>query len=307
MTQVSSSQDNPALALDERSALSVRLSDHLTLTKPGITAMVVITAFIGFAMGAVDASWSPVALLAALVGTGLSCMGASVYNQVYERDTDALMRRTQDRPLPAGRLSVGEAIVAGTLFSVLGVGVLWTGANGLAAALSAFTIFSYCLIYTPMKRVSSASTIVGAVPGAMPPVIGYAAVTGRVGIEAVLLFLIMFVWQLPHFYAIGYLYREDYARARLPILPVIDATGRRTFRQILITSVALLIVGVLPALVGGGGVFTLLAGAVCGGAFLALAIKLVLTGTRNQARALFLASLVYLPVVLTVVLLDHLF
>ena len=315
-TQESSVPTTPeSLPLAERSTGAVwaaRLSDHVALTKPGITVMVVITTLVGFLMAAGTvgpagaAGWSPWVLLATLAGTGLSCMGASVFNQVYERDTDAKMARTSNRPLPAGRLTVLEALGAGTVFSLLGLGVLWLGANWLAAALSAFTIFSYALIYTPMKRTSSASTVVGAVPGAMPPVIGAAAASGTVGAEAALLFAIMFVWQLPHFWAIGLLYRDQYAAAGMPILPVVDDTGRRTHRQILVTAVALLALGVLPTAVGVSGYVALATGALCGAVFLVFAVRLVARPDRKRARALFLASLAYLPIVLPALLLNQL-
>ncbi len=301
--------DASALALPQPlAAVRARLSDHLALTKPGITIMVVLTALIGFIMAAAasDAAWSSVTLLATLAGTGFSCMGASAFNQAYERDTDALMRRTATRPLPAGRLHLLEALASGTLFSGLGIAVLWLGANWLAAAISAFTIVSYSLIYTPLKRRSSFSTIVGAVPGAMPPVIGAAAASGSVDVEALLLFTIMFVWQLPHFWAIGLLYRDQYAAAGLPILPVIDETGRRTRRQILVTSLALLVLGVLPTVLEVSGYLSLIVATTCGLAFLVMAIRLVRAPERKKARALFLASLAYLPIVLTMMLLDQL-
>ena len=300
--------DNPAIALDEQQgklALSARVNDHWTMTKPGITFMVVITAYIGFAMAAQGEPWSPIALLAALLGTSLSCMGASVFNQIYERDTDALMKRTSTRPLPAGRMTVAEATAAASIYCLLGVAILWTGANWQAAALSAFTIFSYTLIYTPLKRMHSSSTVVGAFPGAMPPVIGYAAVDGEVGLPAILLFAVIFVWQLPHFYAIGYLYREEYAKAGMPILPVIDPSGARTFRHTLAYSVLLLIVGILPSLLKVSGIWALIVGLICGGGFLALAVQLYVDPSRTRARKLFLASLIYLPVVLAVILLDQ--
>ncbi|MFP4144055.1 MAG: heme o synthase [Phycisphaeraceae bacterium] len=289
----------------ERTALSARLSDHVGLTKPGITVMVIVTALAGYAMGAAWAGWDWLTLPAALAGTGLSCMGASALNQLWERDTDAKMQRTRERPLPAGRLSARESLAVALVYAILGVGVLWQWAHPLAAVLSALTIVLYVLVYTPMKRVSSLSTTVGAVPGAMPPLIGYAAATGQVGIEAVLLFAVMFVWQLPHFYAIGWLYRDDYARAKLPILPVVDPTGRRTFRHILVSSVVLLAAGAMPTLLGVGGLATLIVAGLCGGAFLLLAVRVARVPSRGRARALFLASLVYLPVVMTVVVLDQ--
>lgn len=291
-----------------RSTGLTRLGDHMTMSKMGITRLVVITAFIGFAMGvrADDQGWSWLTLAAAMIGTAFSCMGAGVLNHLLERDTDALMERTKDRPLPAGRISPREAALSGAMLSIAGVLVLGWGANWLAALFSAFTIFSYVFIYTPMKRVNSLSTLIGAVPGAMPPIIGYAAATHRVGVEAVLLFAIMFIWQLPHFLALGWLYREDYARAGLRILPVVDPDGRRTFRQITFYSAALTVVGILPTLMGVSGVLHFFVALVCGGVFLAFALRLAVTPTRHQARALFLASLIYLPIVLTTMLLNQL-
>ncbi|MEX0887056.1 MAG: heme o synthase [Phycisphaeraceae bacterium] len=288
--------DRPGLL----AALAARISDHITMTKPGITVMVGVTAGIGFVVGAGGAfEW--VSFAAALVGTAMSCMGAGVFNQVIERDTDALMRRTADRPLPAGRVSVGEAMLAGVVLAVAGVGLLWVAGNLLAAALAALTIVTYAMVYTPLKRMHSVSTVIGAVPGAMPPVIGYAAAAQWIGVEAVLLFAIMFWWQIPHFLAIGWLYRDEYARAGLPILPVIDPTGAQTFRQILVTSGLLLVAGLLPTLFGFAGWIAFAVALAAGGWFLVLAVRLVRQPTRQRARGLFLASLVYLPVVLAAV------
>lgn len=277
-----------------------RFADYGTLTKPRITLLVVITAAIGYAMGvhAVGDLWDWTTLVATLLGTGLSCMGASVFNQVYERDTDALMRRTANRPIAAGRMTVREAMLAGIALSLLGVGTLVAFANPLAAALSAFTIFSYALVYTPMKRVSHWALWVGAVPGAMPPVIGYAAATGRIGLAAVLLFSIMFIWQVPHFLAIAWLYREEYAKAGFPMLPVLQPDGRSTFAQILATCLVLLAAGVLPTLVGACGLTYFVVSATAGMLFMGCAFDLALSPTRQRARRVFFASLVYLPVVL---------
>lgn len=295
------------LSHHSRSRRSERVHDHTTLTKPRITVMVVITAFIGFAMGAMaQGHWSALALVAALAGTAWSCMGASAFNQIYERRTDGLMQRTRNRPLPSGRLSPREAMITGIAFSIIGVGFLWAGANWLACALSAFTILSYALVYTPMKRVNSWSTLIGAVPGAMPPVIGYAAATGRMDLAAWLLFAVMFAWQMPHFFAIGWLYREDYARAGLPILPVIDPEGRRTRRHIVGWAVVMLVVAVLPTLLHVTGWAALIVGGLCSLYFLALSLQLMRKPTRAMARRVFLASLVYLPIVLMVILLDTL-
>ena len=281
-------------------------ADLKELTKPRITRMVVITAGIGFVLGITAPMPMPwLTLTIALLGTALSCMAASVFNQVYERDTDALMHRTRHRPLAAGRVSVKAAMWLGSALAVAGVGLLAGYGLYLAAALSAFTIASYALIYTPMKRTTTLALIVGAVPGAMPPVIGYAAATGTVGPAAVLLFAIMFVWQVPHFLAIAWLYREDYARANLAMLPGSDPSGVRTFRQTLIGCLLLLPVGLLPSAMGIAGQVYFAVAAVCGLAFLSYAVALVLRPTREHARRLFFASLVYLPVVLIAMMVDR--
>lgn len=281
-----------------------RRADYTALTKPRITLMVVITAAAGFALA--PGVWSWLTLLGTLFGTALSCMGASVLNQVIERETDGMMERTMSRPLPAGRIGASEAIWFGTALGLLGVALLALTTTWLAAALSAFTIVSYVLVYTPMKRYSPMALLVGAVPGAMPPMIGYAAVTGDLGAAAWLAFAIMFAWQVPHFLAIAWLYRDDYARAGFPMLPVLDPTGQRTFRQVLIGCLLLVPLGGLPTMLGISGVAYFFTALICGLGFLAFGVALVLRPGRTQARRLFLVSLIYLPVVLTVMLVDML-
>ncbi len=286
-------------------------ADYKTLTKPRITRMVVITAAIGFVLGVAPGAAFPwLTLFVAMVGTALSCMAASVFNQVLEHDTDAMMERTKDRPLAAGRVGLRPAMWFGSGLTVAGVGLLAVFGLYLAAALCAFTIASYALIYTPLKRRSSVALLVGAVPGAIPPMIGYAAAAPEqwlLGPAAWLLFAIMFVWQVPHFLAIAWLYRDDYARANLAMLPVIDPTGLRTFRQTLIGCLLLLPLGILPSVpaVGVAGRWYFAAAMLCGLGFLAFGVMLVLRPTRKNARRLFLASLIYLPVVLTVMLIDR--
>lgn len=310
MTQVTTPASHDALphdaALDAAAdAAPSRLADYATLTKPRITLLVVITAYIGFGLGAATlpagaSTW--VALIGTLLGTALSCMGASVFNQVYERDTDALMRRTGHRPLPAGRMDWREAATVGAALSVVGVVLLWVTTNGLAASASAFTILTYALVYTPLKRTTSLAVWVGAVPGAMPPIIGYAAATETIALPAVLVFAIMFLWQIPHFLAIAWLYREDYARAGLQMLPVVEPDGASTFRQIVATTFVLLPLGLLPTLVGITGLIYFATAMVCGIGFIAFALALVLDPTHVRARRLFFASLFYLPVVLAAML-----
>ncbi len=293
----------------------MKYSDVRELSKPRITRMVLVTTFIGFVMADREL-YNAVSILNTLkhnsallfwtlLGTALSCMGASVLNQVYERDTDSLMDRTQSRPLPAGRVNMLSASVLGLLFSIAGVAILAGKVNMLSAAISAFTIFSYVLLYTPMKRINSTSTLVGAVPGALPPVIGYTAVADHVGLLAGLLFGIMFVWQLPHFLAIAWLYREDYAKAGMPMLPVVDPDGSSTFRQMLISCIVLVPLGALPTVFGFCGWYYFAGSLVAGLAFLAFGIKLIRGRTRRDARLMFFASLFYLPVVLGLMMFDQ--
>lgn len=289
------------------------LSDYKTLTKPSITRMVVITAAIGFVFGVSSGAAFPWLTFAiAMLGTALSCMAASVFNQVIERDTDALMDRTKNRPIAAGRIAPKPALAFGALLTLAGVGVLAAFGLYVAAALCAFTIASYAVIYTPLKRTTSLALLIGAVPGAVPPMIGYAAAAEHFGSAATslgpaawLLFAIMFVWQVPHFLAIAWLYRDDYAKAKLAMLPVIDPTGLRTFRQTLIGCLLLLPLGILPSAMNIAGKWYFAAALLCGLGFLAFGVLLVLKPTRDNARRLFLASLVYLPVVLTVMLIDR--
>ncbi len=304
MTQLTQ-QSQPILAIEGDQTPSL-WSDLYQLTKPRITIMVVVTAWIGYALGA-DATHAGnwLTLTAALVGTAISCMGASVLNQVMEVDTDARMRRTQDRPLPAGRMTSRTATGLGIAISLVGVLTLALFTHWLAAAISAATILSYAFVYTPLKRRSSISTIVGAVPGALPPLIGYAAVAGTLAPAPLVVFAIMFMWQLPHFLAIAWLYRDDYARGGFPMLPVIDPTGASTFRQILLGCMALLPVALLPTVIGFSGDLYFITALIAGIAFLAMGAALVVGRTRNHARALFIASLVYLPVVLIAMVVDR--
>src|SRR5512143_765515 len=221
------------------------LADRLELTKPRITVMVVFTSLVGFVM----ASPGPLALpllALALVGTGLVASGAAVLNQVIERDTDALMLRTRGRPLAAGRVSLLEAVVFGALVTGAGLAVLLLGCGALPALVALTTWSSYLFLYTPLKRRTPLATLVGAVPGALPPVIGWTAASGSLEPGAFILFAILFLWQVPHFLAIAWLYRDDYARAGFPTLPVLDREGTFTARQAAVYCLALLFVSLAP-------------------------------------------------------------
>jgi protoheme IX farnesyltransferase len=290
-----------------------RWADYRILVKPRITRMVVITAGLGFLL-AVRAGydWSWVMLVGSLGGTALSCMAASVFNQALEHHTDARMPRTADRPLAAGRLPMGEALALGAALTLAGQGLLCLCGSGLASGLAAFTIATYALIYTPLKRVSPLSLYVGAIPGAMPPLIGYTAVTGTLGLNgaaagaatAWAIFALMVFWQIPHFLAIGYLYRDDYARAELAMHAVRDPSGRSSFRPAILYCLLLLPAGALPTLLGEAGWASLAVTQLAGLAFLTLAIRWALRSGRHSARQLFFASLIYLPLVLAAITLD---
>ena len=282
-------------------------ASYVALTKPRITVFVVMTAFVGFVAGAKGplSSLAMPLLLHTLLGTALVASGTSAFNQVREVDLDGLMKRTQDRPLPSGRINLrGAALFAGAL-SVAGLAELTLFTNVLTTALAAFTLVSYVGLYTPMKTRSHASTIVGAVPGALPPLGGYTAATGALGLPGLALFAILFVWQLPHFFAIGWRHRADYARAGVRILPVIDPSGRRTARQTLLWTAVLLPISLLPSLVGTAGFAYAFGAFVLTLFFLRSSLRFARETTDGRARSLFLASIGWLPAILILLVLDR--
>jgi protoheme IX farnesyltransferase len=281
-----------------------RLADFYELTKPRMNFLVVVTTMVGFFMG-MRRGLPDWALLAhCLVGTALAAAGASVLNQYVERGYDALMRRTADRPLPAGRVSPVEALLMGVVLSVGGTLYLAALVNPLTAALGAITIASYVFLYTPMKRWTTLCTVVGAVPGAIPPMMGWTAATDALSPEAWAMFGILFFWQMPHFLAIAILYRDDYARGGFKMLPVVDADGVVTGRQMVLYGMALIPVTVMPVILRMAGATYLLSAVVLGLAFLGFGINCALRKRRVDARWMFLASIVYLPALLAAMMLD---
>jgi protoheme IX farnesyltransferase len=277
------------------------LGDWLELTKPRITTMVLFTTLVGFVTSSREGLSVP-ALVVALLGTGLVASGAAVLNQVMERTTDALMLRTRHRPLPAGRVSPADASVFGGALSLLGLGVLYGGSHPLASGVAAFTLVSYLAVYTPLKRRSPFSTLVGAVPGALPPVIGWAAARGSLDGGAWVLFAILYLWQIPHFLAIAWLYREDYGRAGFPMLPVVDQEGTFTARQAVVHSLALTLASLAAAVAGLGGAWYLGGAFVLGVALTLFALRLAVARDLPAARGLFLASVLYLPALCSLLL-----
>jgi protoheme IX farnesyltransferase len=281
---------------------AVRLADLAELTKPRITLMVAVTTAAGFVMASAGslAGLDLALLVHALAGTALVAAGASALNQVWERDVDALMRRTAQRPLPSGRLDPDVGLLWAVALAVAGVSWLALAVNLLTALLGALTLAGYVFVYTPMKRLSSLSTVVGAIPGAVPPMMGWTAARDVLEPGAWALFGILFLWQLPHFLAIAWMYRADYERGGMPMLPVIDPGGTRTGRQAILYAAAL-----VPTPLGlTGGVY--FAGAlVLSLGFLGASWWFQQRRTNGTAKQLLLVSVVYLPAVLAVMLLDR--
>jgi protoheme IX farnesyltransferase len=297
------SSNTSTVAVAEAGVLR-RVADYLELAKPRVVLMILITAFVGFYVGSADVP-NYVGLLQMLFGTALAAGGTLALNQYLERDTDAVMNRTKNRPLPDGRLQPREAVWFGILVVTAGLAYLALAVNLTSAGVTAVITLSYLLLYTPLKRRTSLCMLVGAIPGALPPVIGWVAARGTLDINAWVLFAILFLWQVPHTLAIARLYREDYAKAGIRFLPVIEPESGSTDRQILSHCTALLAVSLLPTLLGFAGAIYFIAAFVLGTGFLASGIKLAMNSTLVCARRLLFASLIYLPILLLVMALDR--
>ena len=281
-----------------------RTSDYVALAKPRLNGLVVASALAGYAMAGGDTS-DVLRVCCTLIGTGLVAGGASAFNQLLERDTDGLMRRTRLRPLPDARLQPSEAMWFGSALSAIGLVVLAAGANILSAVVALGTLASYAIVYTPLKRRTSFATVIGAIPGALPPVIGWAAGRGDLSQGAWVLFGILFLWQLPHFLAIAWIYREDYARAGLPMLPVIEPDGRSTGRQAVVYSAALLPLAMGPTLLGMTGAVYFAGAFLLTGGLLALSIRFATARSIATARRLFFGSIIYLPLLWILMIADR--
>ncbi len=295
----------PAVSAPAPSLAVARLADLVELLRLRMTLLVLFTVAAGAflaARGAVE----PALLLQAVLGTGLVAAGASCLNQLLERHTDGLMLRTENRPLPAGRLQPGVVLALGVALTTGGLVCLTLRAPA-AALVAAFTFASYVFVYTPLKRRTSLNTLIGAVPGALPPVIGWTAVRGSLDAGALALFVIVFLWQVPHFLAIAWIYREQYARAGLMMLPVMDRDGARTGRQMVRYCLALVPVSLVPTLLGMAGPVYVAGAAVLGLGFLAAALAFVRKPSAVQARRVLRASLIYLPALFLLLLVDGLF
>jgi protoheme IX farnesyltransferase len=304
---------SPAASVDARgpagsgaeTALTNRFADFVTLTKPRLNLLVLLTTLAGLYLAA--PSGVELALLVnTMMGTALVAGGAAALNQVWERRTDALMRRTSTRPLPGGRLGTSEGTWFGVLLSAVGLAQLALAVNVTAATVAAATLGSYVLVYTPLKVRTSLATLVGAIPGALPPVIGWTAATDTITLPALVLFGIVFFWQMPHFLGLAWLFREDYANAGIPLLPVEEPDGRRTGQQALIYTAALWPVSLLPTVVGLAGVPYALVATALGLLFVWLALRFARQRSMANARVLFLFSITYLPILLGALVADRL-
>ena len=276
---------------------------YLELTKPSITWLILMSTGIGYWFGLLP-GWSVPNLIHTLLGTALLASGTAVLNQWYERDVDALMRRTRGRPLPTGRVLPGRALAFGVVLSAAGFFDLWLAVNPLAALLGLFTLASYLLLYTPLKRRSPACTTVGAFSGAMPPLIGYAAAAGHLNAQAWILYGILFLWQFPHFLSIAWIYREDYRRGGIVMLPAVRPDGVETARRILIASLLLIPLSLAPGFVGMAGSLYQAVALGLGLVYFGASLRLARVRSMPRARQLLLASVVYLPLLYAVAVLD---
>ncbi len=282
-----------------------RIADYITLTKPELTFLSVVTAVAGVFLASPAAI--PMGILFhVIVGTGLVGAGAGALNQLIEREYDGMMRRTEHRPLPSGRLAPIEALVFGVATSLLGIVDLVLFTNVLAAFLAVVTLVTYLFLYTPLKRITPWSTVVGGIPGALPPVIGCAAVRNEITHEAWTLFAILFFWQMPHFFSLAWLYRKDYAMAGYKMLTVLDTSGVATSIHIIVYSVLLLIASIIPVVLGFSGTLYMVAAVLLSFGFIAIEISLWFTRSNEAARRVFFASLIYLPVLLLIMIVDKL-
>ena len=282
------------MAEEPAAARGGQAGDYVTLAKPRLNLLVVATTLAGYYMAAPHGlGWA--LLLHTLMGTALVASGASAFNQLLEIEADGLMRRTRARPLPSGRIEPKRAKAFATVLSIAGLAQLAIAVNLLAAAVALATLLTYTVFYTPLKKRTSLATVVGGVPGALPPMIGWAAVRNNLSLEAWILFGIVFLWQMPHFLAIAWMYREDYKRAGFPLLPIVEPDGASTGRQAVIYAAALLPLSLAPTAAGMTGIVYLVGAAVMSAGFFALAVRFAWHRATPDARKLFFGSILYLP------------
>lgn len=278
--------------------------EYVQLAKLRLNSLVLVTTLFGYCLASGDLR-DVGRVICVMVGSALAAIGASALNQYLERDADRLMERTADRPLSARRLSNRKALLFGAFCVIAGVLLLAAGVNLLAGFLCAITAAAYLFVYTPLKFKAPVSTLAGAVPGALPPLIGWAGAQGELSVGAWVLFSILYSWQLPHFFAIAWIYREDYRRAGMPMISLVDSDGLRTGLQIVMCCLTLLFVSLLPTAIGVAGMTYFFAALLLGLVFLGLGVRFAVQRSRNRARAVLYGSLIYLPCVLSFWLFDR--
>ena len=287
-----------------RSGLRDKFASYLELTKPRITFLIVLTSAAGFLMAA-PGNINYLVFFHAMYGIALLSSGLATINQYMERDLDGLMRRTASRPLPSGKLAPREALLLGLILLVGSEIYLALLVNPITAVFGVTVIVGYLFLYTPLKTRTSLSTVVGAFPGAMPPLMGWTAATGRVSAGGLVLFAILFLWQFPHFLAIAWMYREDYGRAGIVMLPVVEPEGRVTAQQIVIYTLLLVPISLLPTVLGISGSIYLYGAITLGLLFLVCSLRTAFFRSRQEARRLLLASVIYLPLLFVLMVLDR--
>lgn len=280
-----------------------RLLSYVELTKPRIMSLVLVTTLLGYYLGGRGIQ-SYTTLFFLLLGCGLVCAGSAVLNHFLEKEFDSKMLRTKRRPIPAGIISSSEALWFGAILTFLGIVLLYIQVNILTAFLSLVTSFLYIMVYTPMKRVSWLNTTVGAIPGAIPPLGGWAAATGTLSFDAGILFLILFLWQHPHFFAIAWMYREDYKKAGFKMLPCVEPSGKHTFQQILWFSALLIPISLIPSLTGLSGRIYFIGMLICGVGLFLVGRSLARSHSMHDAKMLLRATVIYLPILLILIVLD---
>jgi heme o synthase len=295
--------DGSTIALPAHAEESSRVSIFLDLTKARLTFLVLVTTFVGFCMGEAGA-WNWIMLFHSMCGTGLLAAGAAVLNQYVERDLDLLMHRTKDRPLPSGQMKPADALLLGVALSVAGLLYLAFLVNILTSFLGVITLVSYIFVYTPLKTKTPLCTLVGAVPGAIPPMMGWTAATDSLGVGAWLLFIILFLWQMPHFFALAQMYRDDYARGGFPMLSVVDPDGSRVGVQIVSHTFLLIPASIAPYFFGMTGSTYLVGAGILSVVFLVFGIIAAFKKSYANSKKLFLVSICYLPLMLILMVAD---
>lgn len=290
--------------LEHKTSIGAIVKDYLELSKARIVFMVVLTTLAGFLMASAGAV-QPLLLIHTLIGTAFVAAGTNALNQWWERDLDKKMKRTCRRPLPDGRITPAAAFVFATAISIVGIAYLWVLAGALASILSFVTLTSYLFAYTPLKRITPHSLLIGAVPGAIPPMIGWAAVRGSLDAGAWVLFAILFLWQLPHFLAIGWMYKDDYARAGFHVVSVDDEDGRTSGLQAMVYTVGLLLISVIPSILGMSGMAYLAGALVTGIAFVVSSVAFANARNMRTAKYLFFISILYLPLIMSLLVINR--